>query len=151
MCAGYKGFPEYSKNPLYITGESYAGIYVPTLVGRVQAGAAAGDNAFPLVGFAIGNACWGNGVGTCAMYNQRGGGSPYEGVQAELQFLHGHAMISAPHWAAVQSSCGNFTTRSPACDRAIDNAENDGGDYNMSAALPPSALHCHAITQRSSH
>ena len=34
----FKEFPEFVKNPFYIAGESYAGIYVPTLTFQVVKG-----------------------------------------------------------------------------------------------------------------
>ena len=37
----FKGFPEFSSNDFYVTGESYAGVYVPTLSELVME-----DNAF---------------------------------------------------------------------------------------------------------
>ncbi|VDK18246.1 unnamed protein product [Anisakis simplex] len=49
-------YPEYYDRPFYVTGESYAGVYIPTLVSliidKIQAGEAPGLN---LVGVMIGN------------------------------------------------------------------------------------------------
>lgn len=45
-----KYFPEYEKNPLFITGESYGGVYVPTLSRLLSL-----SGLFNIKGFAVGN------------------------------------------------------------------------------------------------
>ena len=60
VLAWYAKFPEYQGHELYITGESYAGIYVPYLTQRIDAyntAHAADDTVFKpnLAGFAVGN------------------------------------------------------------------------------------------------
>uniref|UniRef100_A0A6I8PEB5 Carboxypeptidase n=1 Tax=Ornithorhynchus anatinus TaxID=9258 RepID=A0A6I8PEB5_ORNAN len=46
----FRLFPEFSSNELFLTGESYAGVYVPTLATRVMR-----DPAMNLQGLAVGN------------------------------------------------------------------------------------------------
>ena len=46
----YEKFPIYKHNPLWISGESYAGIYVPTLTEKLH-----DSNLFNLKGFLVGN------------------------------------------------------------------------------------------------
>ena len=52
-----KEFPEFAGREMYIAGESYAGIYVPTLVQQILADEKSGLN---LKGFAIGDGCIGH-------------------------------------------------------------------------------------------
>jgi len=123
-----KAFSEYANNPVYITGESYAGIYVPTFAQRVWEGIKSGDAKINFKGIAVGNGCWGNAVGTCAMYD-----GAWDGTAYEMEFLHGYAMISEPHWDAVVKYCGNFSDPNPSqdCQDAVSTASQDGGDYNV--------------------
>jgi serine carboxypeptidase-like clade 2 len=57
----YKKFPEYLENEFHISGESYAGVYIPTLANKIiDYNAAPSDPEVPhvpLVGLAIGNGC----------------------------------------------------------------------------------------------
>ncbi|MEE6528776.1 hypothetical protein FKM82_017356, partial [Ascaphus truei] len=46
----FRLFPEFSKNDFYITGESYGGVYVPTLAVEVSQ-----DPSINLKGIAVGN------------------------------------------------------------------------------------------------
>ena len=54
----YNKFPEFLVNDLYVTGESYAGIYVPYLVWKIDAYNQIDDRNFTinLKGFIVGNA-----------------------------------------------------------------------------------------------
>ena len=55
----FKGYPEYLKNLFFIFGESYAGVYVPTLVMQIEKDP---SGLPPLIGFAIGDGCMGIGM-----------------------------------------------------------------------------------------
>ena len=55
----FKGYPEYLKNQFFIFGESYGGVYVPTLVMQIEKDP---SGLPPLIGFAIGDGCMGIGT-----------------------------------------------------------------------------------------
>lgn len=60
----YELFPEYKANQFFISGESYAGIYVPMLAYQIlQAGPA--YTGAKLTGIMVGNGCTGDEVGIC--------------------------------------------------------------------------------------
>ena len=99
-------FPQLAANPFYMTGESYAGVYLPMLAADVleaQAAAAQGKGkaASPIpaiAGIAIGNGCWGTAVGTCGF-----------GLSQKLilsEFYRGKGLMSKEQYAAVTGACG---------------------------------------------
>ena len=58
--AFFKAFPELASNDLYLTGESYAGQYVPNIANWILTESeGALDTPLNLKGIAVGNACWG--------------------------------------------------------------------------------------------
>ncbi|XP_036387120.1 lysosomal protective protein [Megalops cyprinoides] len=77
-------FPEYSKNEFFITGESYGGIYVPTLAERVME-----DSSINLQGIAVGN-----------------GMSSYEMNDNSLvYFAYYHGLLGTSLWTDLQTYC----------------------------------------------
>jgi serine carboxypeptidase-like clade 2 len=56
----YEKFPEYKKHDLYISGESYAGIYIPYLMWQIDMhnnNQTVEDQKVPLKGILVGNGC----------------------------------------------------------------------------------------------
>ncbi|KAG9468157.1 hypothetical protein GDO78_013648 [Eleutherodactylus coqui] len=80
----YRLFPEYSKNGLYITGESYGGVYVPSLAVEVSQ-----DSSINLKGIAVGN-----------------GLSSYETNDNSLVFFaYYHGILGSALWTELQKFC----------------------------------------------
>ncbi|GAA6235362.1 lysosomal protective protein, partial [Lates japonicus] len=77
-------FPEFSKNELFLTGESYGGIYIPTLAERVME-----DASLNLQGVAVGN-----------------GMSSYEMNDNSLvYFAYYHGLLGSRLWTRLQTFC----------------------------------------------
>ncbi|XP_068171200.1 lysosomal protective protein [Antennarius striatus] len=80
----FRLFPEFSGNDLFLTGESYGGIYIPTLAERVME-----DASLNLQGVAVGN-----------------GMSSYEMNDNSLVFFsYYHGLLGTQLWAELQKFC----------------------------------------------
>ena len=114
-------FPEYAKNDIFIIGESYAGIYVPTIVRELMRD----PGPINLAGFAVGDGCMGVDV-LC------GSGNPDKGPYYTVEFLHGHGQVSERNYNTIVAECpkadllsGNNLT--PACKAALKQMEDNIG------------------------
>jgi len=123
----FKAYPEYSKNDFFVTGESYAGIYVPTLANRIVDGNAAGKPYINLKGIAVGDGCTGSEVGTCGNGPEVDAANEYIAVEQ----LHGHGMISQAAYENVTSVCGDWKQISAACTSAARAARAAVGRYDV--------------------
>jgi hypothetical protein len=88
-------FPEYAKNPLYIIGESYAGVYVPTIVRELWAN----PGPTTLKGFAVGDGCMGTEVlcGSVPNASLPPLVQVSKGPWYKVEFMHGYFTLLA--WA----------------------------------------------------
>ncbi|KAM9410743.1 lysosomal protective protein-like [Pholidichthys leucotaenia] len=105
----FRLFPEYSKNDLYLTGESYAGIYIPTLAERVME-----DDELNLKGIAVGN-----------------GMSNYElNDNSLVEFAYFHGLLGNSLWNDLQTyccrngTCDFYSNPNPNCNVALDEVQH---------------------------
>ena len=76
----------------HIAGESYAGIYVPTLANRILDGNAAGQPRINLKGIAVGNGCMGVDTAYCGVYL---GAGFAQHTKFDIDFMYGHGNQNA--------------------------------------------------------
>jgi len=99
-----KYYKELASNPLFFSGESYAGVLVPTLAQLLlQARTPKNKHLAPynIQGFALGNDCPGNQVYTCTPY------SGWLGTQVALDFRFRHGMINESLYNTINQVCAN--------------------------------------------
>lgn len=130
-------FPELKGNPFYITGESYAGIYVPTLAEAIVEGEASGSyTGAQLKGIAVGNGCTGYEIGICGMYFN----DTCQGLWYEYSYLLGLAFIDLKlrdsidqecNWDACKSPSANSSVLSQTCYDLVDQASKEIGYINV--------------------
>jgi len=94
----YKLFPSFQSNRFYVSGESYGGHYVPTLVQRIRSGNKEENSVnIPIAGFLVGNA-WTS--------------MPIDNVGAVF-YWWSHALISDEVYNSIMKQCGNFSDIGP--------------------------------------
>eukprot|EP00296_Roombia_truncata_P000216 JP435881.1.p1 GENE.JP435881.1~~JP435881.1.p1 ORF type:complete len:396 (+),score=157.54 JP435881.1:157-1188(+) len=101
-------YPQYRESKLYVTGESYAGHYVPTLVKYItDKNIEAKEPHVNIAGLAIGNPL----IDEKLDFN-----SP-------MPYYYGHALISKEDFDYATKVCdGDFTSSAPGCQRACNKA-----------------------------
>ncbi|KAA8520205.1 hypothetical protein F0562_014461 [Nyssa sinensis] len=119
-------FPEYKSRDFYISGESYAGHYVPQLAHNIlHHNKKANKTIINLKGIIIGNAVINDETDVKGMY----------------EFFGTHALISDETSHQIQKYCDfspSATTQSDECNVAFDEANKEVGDldiYNIYAPL----------------
>jgi len=85
----FRQFPQYRNSDFYVMGESYGGVYVPTLVQTILDNQA-GFN-INIKGFSIGNGCV----------------SDNFGVDTLVQFVYNHGLVDEQTWQQVKTQCCN--------------------------------------------
>jgi len=114
----YKGYPEYSMNDLYISGESYAGMYVPTLALQILGYNNKTTPQIPLKGILVGNGVTGSNTGANT-------------EQLKVDFLWGHGLFSDVTYQKILKDCGDFSNISPACTKDLNEMSIEVGNVNI--------------------
>jgi len=106
-------FPEYVGRDLWLTGESYGGIYIPTLTAQILDGS---DDqlASQLTGWMIGN-----GVNFCPELD-------FVSVQYNIYYWHG--LVSPTNYANWTNNGCNQNADTPACNDILNIAQNQIGN-----------------------
>eukprot|EP01084_Bolivina_argentea_P077655 140898_1 len=88
-------YSEFINNPFYLIGESYAGVFIPTLVMQIESN----PNGLPkLLGFAVGNGCTGiGGFGGCNL----------DESENFWGFMYGHSQVRKQDYEHILDICGN--------------------------------------------
>jgi len=94
-------FPCLLDLPMFLTGESYAGIYIPTLARRIYNDLA--TNKIQLQGFAVGDGCLGVETTMCGGLSH--GGTYLAQVFWDLLFMAGHHQIPLQDFRAIIKAC----------------------------------------------
>uniref|UniRef100_A0A6B2L3B8 Carboxypeptidase n=1 Tax=Arcella intermedia TaxID=1963864 RepID=A0A6B2L3B8_9EUKA len=120
----FQEYPAFMNNDLYLLGESYAGVYVPSIVREILKS----PGGLKLKGFGVGDGC----IGTDVLCGSSHG--PYYSIE----FMHGHGQFSNQLYRTIRSNCpeselkkGNLTAE---CVKLVGQVWDEVGgfyDYNL--------------------
>ncbi|KAL4193068.1 hypothetical protein AMTRI_Chr06g197490 [Amborella trichopoda] len=133
----FEQYPEFIGNPFYISGESYGGVYVPTLASEIVKGIETGAKpAINFKGYIVGN-----GVTDTV----------FDG-DALVPFAHGMGLISNDLYQDVNKAChGSYWNPSNEnCESKLSKVDRAISDLNIYDILEP-CFHSSAIKEVGSH
>jgi serine carboxypeptidase-like clade 1 len=113
-------FPAFGGSPLWLAGESYAGVYVPwTARAVLNNGSAALAARLRRGGILVGNG---------ALHTD----GTYESLLAEqrMAHAHGHGLFSSALRAQIDAACTSYTNRSAACNALLEQYPAEMGPLN---------------------
>lgn len=117
-------YPRFMNNKFFIAGESYAGVYVPTLAEAIMWATNNGTYKGPkLQGIAVGNGCTGSEIGVCGPSSER--------VKYDTLFFLGTALMPEAMKAKIRAACGDFSSISATCSKLVDEFQNSMGNINI--------------------
>lgn len=117
----FNSFPAFSQSTLWLSGESYAGIYIPWLARAVLANGSATLSARLKRGGIL--------VGNGALMTD----GTYEGllVEQRMAHAHNHGLFSTSLRTQIDATCTNYTApRTPACDALLSQYVAEMGPLN---------------------
>lgn len=132
----YERHPCLQSKDLYLTGESYAGIYVPTFARRILDAQDKGLSTaakINLQGIAVGDGCLGTETSICGDLNAVGFGDYWN-----VLFLAGHHQIPLEDYQKVMKACHHFeeknflignTSDDDACRKALKDIKSEVGGF----------------------
>ena len=101
----FAAYPELAKNRFFATGESYAGVLIPTVSMQIlehRTGENKNTAPWNLEGYALGNDCPGNQVETCTPY------SGWIGAKTAVEFRFYHGMIKEETYQKIVTACKDY-------------------------------------------
>lgn len=115
-------YPEFKANDMYITGESYAGQYVPNIAAYIMDNAPGKVN---LKGFAVGNACWGGDENTVECNGPN--------VQRnDVDLYYGKGLVAKKLRDQIYTACGwNGASPTQQCQTLMRQMDQEVGPHNI--------------------